>query len=60
MKYVVGSIFGGVLFVGGLVLVWYGFGEHRDSLAIAGSIIIAAAYLGGPSADGRGPANQSA
>ena len=49
MKYLLESIFGGALFVGGLFLVWTGVAEpQRQNLAVAGAVILAAAYLGGP------------
>ncbi len=60
MKYVLESIFGGALFVGGLLLVWIGAAEpQRQNLAVAEAIILAAAYLGGPGSVLRQPTEAS-
>jgi hypothetical protein len=54
MTRMIEAVFGAALFVGGLVLVMAGAMEpQRQSLAIAGAIILAAAYLGGPGSPSR-------
>jgi hypothetical protein len=56
MQYALQSIFSVAMMVGGVLLIFQGAGDpQQQSLAIAGSILVAAAYLGGPEAPGQWP-----
>jgi hypothetical protein len=60
MARIIEAAFGAALFVGGLVLIVFEFiAPQPRGLAIAGSIVLAAAYLGGPGATNRRPASAS-